>query len=95
MKKINTESDLYKIVDNATSLLAGYGAGLIVDSFCNALIFYNKQSSFSKVAMTFGKVGINTLVAAKVMKSVKKNNKKLVEVYNTIADSINSAKQLA
>lgn len=92
MKKIDTNSNTYKIVDNAIAAIAGYGASIIASELCYPSVFFNSKSSFKRLSISLGKGAINAIVAAKVIKQVKQTNYNLVKLYNTIVDVVNESK---
>lgn len=93
MRKIDTNSNAYKIIDSTIAAIAGYGASIIVNEICYPSVFFNSKSSFKRLSINLGKGAINAVVAAKIMKQIKQTNRNLVKIYNIIADVVNENRE--
>lgn len=90
MFKINKDSDIYSMIADGLATLIGFGASLLVGSFCNSIMSTQDNGFFKNGLCNIGKYGLETVTTFAVAKNMRDNIDDMADFYNKQADMVNA-----
>ena len=88
---IDTNSKYYQPVSRGIACVIGFGANLIVNTLCNAIINSRYTTGPKRTLMKCGAIGLETIAMYDVSTAMKNEIDEFVEKYNEFATVHNSA----
>ncbi len=88
--KINKDSDNYSGVADIVASIFGFGASILVGSFCDSMIATKRDASgFTKFALGLGKMGLETITMFSVSSKMREEIDETVDSINVFSEFIN------
>ena len=90
---IDTNSKYYQPCSQIAASVIGFGASLIVRTFCNNVIDSRSSTGSKRTIMKAGVVGLETVALYDVSSMMKEQIDTMVDAYNDFAITYNRAKE--